>query len=179
MTLFRKLFAIFSAPASPQPAPKDTPPEPAIPPVSRQRTVSSSLARTENLLRERPDLTANDLAAELALSPSYARRLLRRARATMSAASPAPLVVASTPIRVPDREIDDLRARLEKAETSLAVLCSSPPQSRGTWNLNRRAEVLRLAHKGMQPKEIAADMRIPAGEVEFILKVDRLLHPAR
>jgi DNA-binding NarL/FixJ family response regulator len=45
-------------------------------------------------------------------------------------------------------------------------------------NLNRRSQVLRLAERGESVKEVAAAVGVPVGEVEFILKVDRMLRTA-
>jgi len=155
-----------AAPAPPSPA--------ATCSGKRGRPASASLLRTLDLLRQRPDITARELAEQLSVSPAYARTLLKRAQSKLSA-QPVTLVVRETSQEVKNNELADLHARLDETEKSLASLRSTPPQGRGSWNLNRRAEVIRMACTGMLAADIAGGLNIPRGEVEFILKVDRLL----
>lgn len=150
-----------------------SPPEPAAPDRKRGRPPSPALLRTIELVRERRNITHREVAEEVGVTPDYARTLLRRAQ------TKAPLLVPAVPARHDlAATVADLQTRLEDAEQTLSALRTTPPQSRGSWNFNRRAEVLRLLASGVAPGEIASTLSIPAGEVEFILKVDRQLNTA-
>ena len=132
----------------------------------RGRPMSSSLLRTLDLLRNRPEVTAREIGNELGVSAAYARTLLKRARAKVTESAP------------PARNWEDIRARLDEAERSILVLRQTRPDVRTSWSLNKRAEVLRLAGSGTPGRDIAAALNIPGGEVEFILKIDQMLRSA-
>jgi DNA-binding CsgD family transcriptional regulator len=166
-----RMTAAPAPPALPQPSPpRHNPPGPA----RRSRSLSPSLTKTIDLLRQRPDLTAQDVAAELKLSPSYARTLLRRAQSHVPVAVPGPApVVAQPPVQT---TIARLHQRITQTEQALAALHAAPSDMRATCaGPNRRAEILRLAESGYAAPDIAAKLAIPGGEVEFILKVNRVL----
>jgi hypothetical protein len=61
---------------------------------------------------------------------------------------------------------------------TLPALASVVPQRRGSLNLNRRSEILRLNEAGQSAGAIAENLGVPAGEVEFTLKIDRMLASA-
>jgi hypothetical protein len=65
-----------------------------------------------------------------------------------------------------------------ETERALDLMRTTPPNARGSWNLNRRAEVLRLHTAGHDVAAIAAAMSIASDEVVFILKVHRLMQTA-
>jgi DNA-binding CsgD family transcriptional regulator len=131
------------------------------------------------MLRARPDLTPKDVVAQLSVSQAYARTLLKRARMKLEAEGKPSLAVVGSPVRdSQNREIAELHARLERAEKGLATLCSTPPPARASWNLQRRAEVLRLAGSGVPCADIANRLSIPPGEVDFIVKIDEMLRRA-
>ena len=160
-------------------APAAPAPPPSVPAATcsgkRGRPASASLLRTLDLLRERPGITSRELAEQLSVSPAYARTLLKRAQSKLPAQPVALALVRETSQEVKNNELALLHARLDETEKSLAALRSTPPQGRGSWNLNRRAEVIRMAGAGMPAGDIAGGLNIARGEVEFILKVDRLL----
>ena len=190
MKAFQKLWSVLTGPAPVAPAPELLS-RPVIPAPKPERPAASSLARAVDLVRERPNMTARDLAMELSLTPSYARTLLKRALAKL--ASEEPLVPTPEPVaeiaeetvaapvqlalvagpRMP--ELADLQSRLEQAEKSLAHLCAAPAPVRVALSVNRRAEVVRMAGGGMGTSDIAAVLGIPGGEVDFIVKMHRLL----
>ena len=179
MNLWARIWRVVVGEASAA-APKPSEPPPlqhASSNNKRGRPTSAALLRTIDLVRTRHDITSQEIAKELKVSPSYARTLLRRAQA--KAASVPALV---PPVAAPRAGIENTVARLEErladAEQVLGSLRATPPHARGNWNLNRRAEVLRLADTGTAVGEIAATLAIPAGEVEFILKVNRILQAA-
>lgn len=169
----------------------EIPVQPVTPAVKADQAAPTSLQRVVDLLRKRPNLSAREIAGELSLSQDYSRKLLKRAKAQLDSESAAQAsakrtqrTASETPVLTmvgsprpepPALALAELQARLEATEKSLATLCATPVQSRGTWNLNRRSEVVRLAGNGTGASEIARNLSIPAGEVEFILKVDRLL----
>jgi hypothetical protein len=163
-------------------APPAEHPQPAAPPQvgsnnKRGRPTSAALVRTIDLVRTRHDITPQEIAKELKVSPSYARTLLRRAQAKASSV-PALVPAVAVPRAAIENTVARLEERLADAEQVLGSLRVTPPHARGNWNLNRRAEVLRLADTGTAAGEIAARLAIPAGEVEFILKVNRILQAA-
>jgi hypothetical protein len=146
-------------------------PAPHLPGPKPGRPISAALSRTLDALKRQPAITPAELASVLSVSPSYARTLLRRARARQ----PEPVQsFRSIPPDV-ERTVHELSARLTETENHLAALKAAPLHSRTSMHLNRRAEVLRLAEAGETESAIAARMAIPTGEVAFILKVDRLL----
>jgi hypothetical protein len=77
-----------------------------------------------------------------------------------------------------DGSLRELSERLAETEKTLSALRSAPVHRRASLNLNRRAEVLRLSEAGEEPSSVAERLGIPAGEVEFVLKIDRILSSA-
>jgi DNA-binding CsgD family transcriptional regulator len=132
------------------------------------------MSRTLEALKHQPGITPAELASILSVSPSYARTLLRRARAR----KPEPVQSLRSAPQDFERTVHELSARLTETENHLAALKAVPLHSRTSMHLNRRAEVLRLAEAGESESAIAGSMGIPPGEVAFILKVDRLLASA-
>ena len=67
-------------------------------------------------------------------------------------------------------KIAELSERLQEVEDRTGMLAPPlPPQS--GLNVNKRAEVLRLARRGESPEKIAALVRLPRREVELLLKI--------
>lgn len=62
-----------------------------------------------------------------------------------------------------------LRTRNERVETPAIVGATTPP--RPSLNLNRRAQILRLARRGESPDQISVALAIPHREVELFLKL--------
>lgn len=135
----------------------------------RKRPASAALLRTMEMVRQCETVTAAEVAAEIGVTVAYARRLLRQARSNALAPASADVhVIVAT-----------LQERIAATEETLARLQYTPPSARASWNLHRRAEVLRLTGTGVAPREIAEALSIPAGEVEFIVKIGRLLGETR
>jgi hypothetical protein len=97
------------------------------------------------ILRNEPSLSASDLADRAGVTLSYARSLIRRQRAK-------PLT-------------NSLRTALPVQVREL---------SRRPGEASRREQVLDRSAAGLTPDGIAQQLTIPLGEIEFILKVDRL-----
>jgi hypothetical protein len=154
----------------------------AEPPLSRRgRPMSATLVRTLEMLAANPAVTPAEVSSELGVAASYARTLLRRARERSN--EPAPVAARPRVQAVPaavapaPAPVEVLLGRLEAMESEMRELRSSgPPQPRRErWDLSRRAEVIRRGLAGEDPAQIAACLRVPRGEVRFILKVQRLL----
>jgi hypothetical protein len=73
---------------------------------------------------------------------------------------------------------DEFSARIVHAEGDDSELRTTPAHVRRSLNLNRRSEVLRLNAAGQPTAAIAEYLGLPGGEVEFILKIDRMLASA-
>jgi DNA-binding CsgD family transcriptional regulator len=153
-----------------------------LPVAKPGRPISGALARTLEELAANPAITPAEISSLLSVSQSYARTLLRRARARRHDA-PVPLrphIVQEIPHPDSSAEdiqtaLDELSARIVQTESHVAALRTPPAPVRGSLNLSRRAEVLRLSAAGQTSAAIAGDLGVPGGEVEFILKIDRLL----
>lgn len=65
--------------------------------------------------------------------------------------------------------IDELERRAQAAEAAAL------PQPGSAININKRAQVIRLAKRGERPDQIAATLRLPQNEVNLVLKVHRSL----
>jgi hypothetical protein len=160
---------------SPAPAVKNLPKKTAAP--RRGRPVSASLEKAVELVARNPQTTPAELAQKLSVSRDYGRTLLRRARARIEqdgrAAAAAIQPVKKRPTAVPALPAS---ATEPKSEPESFPSLSIPfPRS---INLNRRVQVLRLAAQGQTMQSIAMEVGIPTGEVEFVLKMDRLLREA-
>ena len=127
------------------------------------------------LLAEDPDINTADAAAKLDITRDYARTLLRRARNRVAHPA-APEIQPSRSEQDADLRalIQQLSSRLCEAERLLDSLRFVPPASRTGWGSNRRTQVLQLAAAGKDPAAISSELGLPSGEVEFIIKVDRL-----
>ncbi|HYO82246.1 MAG TPA: hypothetical protein VES20_12645 [Bryobacteraceae bacterium] len=157
--------------AQPQPAP--APPIVHQPPPPARPVLKGKLASTDRAgaaIRANPSISSAELASQLGVSSSYARRLLRKHReqppataGPVACPAPAPLAVQLT--------MEELHNRLSETERALQIMRSAPPALRGDWNLNRRSQVLRSHSTGMKPEQIASELKMPSGEVQFILKV--------
>lgn len=150
------------------------------------RPLSHSMTKAMEVVAKRPDISAAELAKALKVSSSYARTLLRRARARSADSGPAVQPAALVAMPMPDASavsaspkletaVAEIATRLEETERILSALRSTPVQARANWNLNRRSEVVRLNSTGESAADIASRLAIPPGEVEFILKVDRMM----
>jgi len=82
------------------------------------------------------------------------------------------------PVPAPDDPLPGLAERLHQAEVEIRQLRTARPATRVSWDVQRRAEVLRRSLAGESAQYIAADLRIPSGEVAFILKVHQILAAA-
>jgi hypothetical protein len=145
------------------------------------RPVSAALSRTVLLLGSNPQLTAADIVRELGVTKSYARTLLRRAKEKAPPASrqEAPQVLPVVPA-VPgagpvNAALDDLQRRLAQAEQNLQDLSAGPTRNLNGFGRSGRSQVVHLAEKGQSSEEIAQSLGLPRGEVDFILKVERIL----
>jgi hypothetical protein len=170
---------IFGAPPASQPVPD---PQPVL--LKPGRPISAALSRTIEVLSRNPAINSTELAATIGVSPSYARTLLRRARARGAEPSPPAWIQSVRAISpaAPQADVNgslrELSQRLTETEKTLAALRSVPVHGRASLNLNRRAEVLRLSEAGEEPARVAERLAIPPGEVEFVLKIDRILASA-
>lgn len=70
--------------------------------------------------------------------------------------------------------VDTLHARIHGLETRERG--AAPVRSGAALNLNSKSQILKLARNGQSAKTIASTLGVPAGEVEFLLKVQRLLN---
>ena len=174
----------------------------APPPDSqrRGRPLSASMNKTLEVMKANPGISAAELAKKLSVSQSYARTLLRRAKSRCSEAASKPASSQQTraarriettgPARqpavlhvpcAPNEDgavrvaVSELTSRLEQAEETIQMIRSTRSSSRGSWDLNRRSEVIRRSLAGEAPEAIASALEIPSGEVNFILKVHRVL----
>ncbi len=190
MTFFKELqrrvgILLFGIPRARTEAP---PPQQVAPETPRAdnrpvRQSSSALNRAIEELRANPEISPAQLASKLSISASYARTLLRRARLQAEPATRAllperrlqPVAIAPANSSTVEATMQEISSRLAETEKQLASLRSSPAHTRTSMSLNRRAEVLRLHSTGKAAGEIAESLSIPRGEVEFILKVDRIL----
>ncbi len=82
------------------------------------------------------------------------------------------------PVPAPDDPLPGLAERLHQAEVEIRQLRTARPATKVSWDVQRRAEVLRRSLAGESAQYIAADLRIPSGEVAFILKVHQILAAA-
>jgi len=71
-------------------------------------------------------------------------------------------------------ELATIQERLLEAEERAGMLVP-PPATISGLNLNRRTQVLRMARRGESPGQIASALRVPQGEVDLMLKVQRLV----
>lgn len=147
------------------------------------RPPAPALTRTVQLLADDPNISAAELAATLNVSLSYAKTLMRGAAAQPSRSLPTLLDRALSNSTTPPAQagadvqgqIATLSARLDEAERVLTAVRTTPPEIRGSWHQNRRAEILRLHAAGESPAAIAARLSIPSGDVAFVLKVESLI----
>lgn len=152
---------------APPPAQEDVPipvkrvvsepvPEPSVPASKRGRPISNSMARAIEQLSRNPEVTPAELAQSLHISRDYARTLLRRARTKITEDAAVQKRVATPPRKV--------------VPTEALSQAAAPVQP-----VNQRSQILRSVASGDSPADVAVRLGVPVGEVEFILKVDRLL----
>jgi hypothetical protein len=72
------------------------------------------------------------------------------------------------------RRITELEEELAATERRNATLVA-PQAPRPGLNLSVRAQALRMHRRGDPPDRISAELRVPRGEVELLLKVHRIL----
>ncbi len=127
------------------------------------RPASRSLSQTIELLTASPELSSSELADRIDVSRDYARTLLKRARGKLSIV-----------VRKPPRQstLDELRQSLDEVREQVRQLAADPPPIRRNLHLNNRAAILNLRQQGVATEDIARDLGINLGEVEFVLKVD-------
>lgn len=72
--------------------------------------------------------------------------------------------------------VDTLHARIHELETRERG--AAPVRGGVALNLNTKGQVLKLSRNGQSVRMIADTLGVPVGEVEFLLKVHRLLNRA-
>jgi DNA-binding NarL/FixJ family response regulator len=73
-------------------------------------------------------------------------------------------------------ELREISARLEQTRNASEAAVENAPLPIGqAINLTKRAQVLRMRHRGESVNSIAAALQIPSGEVLLLLKIERLL----
>lgn len=71
-------------------------------------------------------------------------------------------------------EVETLSVRLRDTEENTGMLVPPPTVFSGL-NMGKRSQAIRLARRGEKPAQIAAQLEIPAREVELLLKVHRIV----
>jgi hypothetical protein len=73
--------------------------------------------------------------------------------------------------------MQDLKAKVEEMRTAgqTAIENAPAPSQSQAINLTKRAQVLRMRHRGESLNSIAAALQIPLGEVVLLLKIEKLL----
>ncbi len=71
------------------------------------------------------------------------------------------------------RRVGELEPRMADVELHSGMLVPPQPPQSGL-NLSRRAQALRLARQGQAAEQVAAALAIPRGEIELLLKVQRM-----
>jgi hypothetical protein len=154
----------------------------------RGRPMSEPLRRTINALAANPRITPAALAADLGVTGSYARTLLRRARERHQTqvenyslpAERRPEPSGPPPVRQDAITVPELLQRLSALELQIAEIRTArlAPVSGTRWDLSRRDEVIRRSLDGQSPDEIAEATNLARDEAAFIMKVHRLLTAA-
>lgn len=72
--------------------------------------------------------------------------------------------------------VDTLHARIHELEAQERG--SSPSRGGLALNLNARSQILKLSRNGQSARAIASTLGVPVGEVELLLKVQRLVNRA-
>jgi hypothetical protein len=117
-----------------------------------------------DILRNEPDLDAATLAARAGVTLSYARSLVRR-RQAKSGLPPPRIVTPDGSVSLLQSQVRELSRRVEQTQDRIA----RPPSS-----LSRRTQVLDRQAAGIASKRIAEELEMPIGEVDFIVKIDRI-----
>lgn len=71
-------------------------------------------------------------------------------------------------------EIEQLRDNLRSAEERAGMLVVPTPPRSG-MNLNARTQALRMLRRGETPASVASSLGLPAGEVDLLIKVHRIV----
>jgi uncharacterized protein HemX len=71
-------------------------------------------------------------------------------------------------------ELVETRERLHTAEENTGMLVA-PQATLSGLNLGKRSQAIRMFRRGEDPGQIAATLRLPAREVELLLKVHRIV----
>ena len=74
-------------------------------------------------------------------------------------------------------QLDSLRARMRRLEDRERP--SVPRPGEMALNLTTRATALKLSRSGRNVRQIAQTLGVPAGEIELLLKVERMQCPPR
>jgi hypothetical protein len=75
-----------------------------------------------------------------------------------------------------DKELRNVCARMEEMRNASEAAVENVPIPVGqAINLTKRAQVLRMRHRGESVNSIAAALQIPLGEVLLLLKIEQLL----
>lgn len=140
------------------------PPHPLPPP--ELPTPLSAVAILDN----DPNLTAAELAKRAGVTLSYARSLVRRRKAKAVHAPAVLRPAAAEPnVSVLENQVRELARRVEQTETHvLRAAATAAPKS------SCRTQVLDRSAAGLSIDAISGELGIPAGETEFILKMERL-----
>jgi hypothetical protein len=142
------------------------------------RSTEDTLSRTVEILSSNSQVSAGEVAKSLGVSASYARSLLRRARARVAEQKPTVIsTTSSVPVNKTSNEdaLTGIISRLSAAETELSQLRTRPVPKDMRWDLTTRSEVLRRHSAGEAAPVIAAALAIPQGQVRFILDVNQIL----
>jgi hypothetical protein len=111
------------------------------------------------ILRNEPNLQAAELAARAGVTLSYARSLIRRQQAKPFANSLRPMFPDSG-VAVLQSQVRELARRVEHTVEHTDV--------------SRRAQVLERNSAGAASTAIAEQLCLPQGEIDFILKIERI-----
>lgn len=150
---------------------------------------SPAVERAQKLLQAHPQLTPAELSQVLQVTPAYARSLLKQAQKHRSTRRTAGRVSGqssgkSAPLPAPVREavpgledtLEKLNRRLSEAEQALLQLRSARNGSSEQLAADRRVEIIRRVLQGESPESVARSLQITPGEVQFTLKIHRIVN---
>ena len=71
--------------------------------------------------------------------------------------------------------LDGLAAQVHDLQQTPAAIVAAAEVHRGSLNLSKRSQALRLHRRGKAPEQIAATLDLPLQEVELLIKVHRIV----
>jgi hypothetical protein len=116
------------------------------------------------ILRNEPNLPAAELAARAGVTLSYARSLIRPQQAKPLANSLRPMFPDGG-VAVLQSQVRELTRRVEHTEDRIV---------RPSADVSRRAQILERSTAGVASTAIAEQLSLPQGEIDFILKIERI-----